>query len=488
MIVQGVKPFIERLLALRAEIPLATVRGFTMFMRTGITAESAFHRSCLRIGVSLLYSTHHELMHYPQTGIVVWVHVRSSPMLSAQGELIGHAGTVEDITERKQAESALYRTHNELENCTRTHNELEIRVQERTAELTRINAALQNEIARRKRMEVKLREAIKEAQDLYNNAPCGYHCLDKDGTFVAINNTALNFLGYTRDEVIQNLKFSDLITIESLATFQEAFSRLPEQSWIYDLEVQMVCKDGTLMPVILNARAIKDAAGQYVASRSTIFDITERKQAEDQIKASLQEKEVLLKEIHHRVKNNFQIIASLLNLHSGSIKDQQALEILKAGETRVISMALVHEQLYQSEDLGQINFAEYIQILAANLFDSYEVSSNAIALKINSEDIQLSVDVAIPCGLIVNELVLNSLKYAFPSDRKGEVYIKLYKDDNNQLLLVVNDNGIGLPPNFDLQNTESLGLQIVVALLNQLLGTIVINRNIGTEFKITFPA
>jgi two-component sensor histidine kinase/CheY-like chemotaxis protein len=215
--------------------------------------------------------------------------------------------------------------------------------------------------------------------------------------------------------------------------------------------------------------------------------ITEHKLAEAQIKASLQQKEVLLKEIHHRVKNNFQIIASLLNLHSGSVKDQQALEILKAGETRVNSMALVHEQLYQSQDLGQINFAAYIQVLAANLFDSYEVSSNAIALKINSEDIQLSIDAAIPCGLIINELVLNCLKYAFPSGRKGEVCIKFHKDNNNQLLLVVSDNGIGLPPNFDFQNTESLGLQIVVALVNQLSGTIMINRSIGTEFKITFP-
>jgi len=410
-----------------------------------------------------------------QAGIVVWVHVRSSPMLSAQGELIGHAGTVEDITERKQAELALYKAHNELE----------IRVQERTAELTKTNAVLQKEIARRKRMEVKLREAIKEAQDLYNNAPCGYHCLDKDGTFVAINNTALNFLGYTRHEVIQNLKFSDLITIESLATFQEAFSRLPEQSWIYDLEVQMVCKDGTLMPVILNARAIKDAAGQYVASRSTIFDITERKQAEDQIKASLQEKEVLLKEIHHRVKNNLQIVSGLLYLQSRYIEDEPTLQVLQENRSRIQSMALIHEKLYGSKNFDKIDFKDYIYSLLQHLFLSYGVNTDVIALRISIEPVGLDIDTAIYCGLIINELVLNTLKHAFPTGQPGEITVEFHTPEPNSFELIVSDNGVGFTEELDFQNQKSLGLRLVHSLVTkQLEGTIELDRSQGATFKM----
>lgn len=149
-------------------------------------------------------------------------------------------------------------------------------------------------------------------------------------------------------------------------------------------------------------------------------------------------------------------------------------------------MALVHEQLYQSEDLARIDFAEYIENLAANLLSSYDVNSDAIALKINVEPIHLSVDVAIPCGLIINEIVTNSLKYAFPLGKSGEICIDFHSDNNNQLLLSVSDNGIGLPPDFDIQDTETLGLQLVTALTGQLSGTIELNRNFGTEFKITF--
>ncbi|AUB39254.1 CheY chemotaxis protein or a CheY-like REC [Nostoc flagelliforme CCNUN1] len=140
----------------------------------------------------------------------------------------------------------------------------------------------------------------------------------------------------------------------------------------------------------------------------------ERKQAEEQIKASLQEKEVLLKEIHHRVKNNLQIISSLLNLQAEYIKDNQALEVFKDSQNRIESMALIHEKLYQSQDLAKINFADYIQDLVTNLFYSYNVNSSAISLKMNVEEVFLAIDAAIPCGLIINELISNSLKYAFP--------------------------------------------------------------------------
>ena len=212
----------------------------------------------------------------------------------------------------------------------------------------------------------------------------------------------------------------------------------------------------------------------------------DRKRAEAQIKASLQEKEVLLKEIHHRVKNNLQIISSLLNLQADYLKDNQAIEIFKVSQNRIESMALIHEKLYQSKDLAKINFADYIQELATSLFCSYEVNLNAITLKMNIEDVILGIDSAIPCGLIINELIVNSLKHAFPEGKQGEISINFCSKNANEFELVVSDTGIGLPKDLNLQNTKSLGLQLVNALTNQLEGHIKIIKDSGLKISINF--
>ena len=215
-------------------------------------------------------------------------------------------------------------------------------------------------------------------------------------------------------------------------------------------------------------------------------DITERKRTEEQIKASLREKEVLLKEIHHRVKNNMQVIISLLNLQSKHVKDKRDWEIFKDSQNRIKSMALIHDKLYQSKDLASINFAEYIENLARHLFNTYRVSSSAIKLVADIKDVPLDINTAIPCGLIINELISNSLKYAFPDGREGEIQIKLYASKDDTFSLIVRDNGIGLPEDLDFRNTKSLGLQVVVALVEQLKGTIELDRSEGTAFKIVF--
>jgi len=216
-------------------------------------------------------------------------------------------------------------------------------------------------------------------------------------------------------------------------------------------------------------------------------EITSRQQAESQIKASLKEKEVLLKEIHHRVKNNLQIISSLLKLQSRHTDNSQTLEMFKESQSRIRTMALIHEKLYQSNDLARVNFAEYIVNLAANLFRSYELNSSQIKPLINVENIFLEIDVAVPCGLIINELVSNSLKYAFTAGTPGEIRIELYADNSRDLALIVSDNGVGLPEGLDWQNLKSLGLQLVNNLVEQLGGTVKLNRNHGTEFRIIFP-
>lgn len=211
-----------------------------------------------------------------------------------------------------------------------------------------------------------------------------------------------------------------------------------------------------------------------------------RKQAEEQLKASLQEKELLLQEIHHRVKNNLQIISSLLNLQVEHIQDKQAIEVFKNTQNRISSMALIHDKLYQSKDLARINFAEYIQDLTNSLFSAYEANANKIALKIDVQDIFLSIDAAIPCGLIINELILNAMKYAFPTGRQGEIFVKFHSVAYNKFVLFIGDNGVGFPKDLDLKSLNSLGLQLVSALVKQLSGDIETNTSNGAQFKITF--
>ncbi|MGF7118314.1 sensor histidine kinase [Methanobacterium oryzae] len=218
-------------------------------------------------------------------------------------------------------------------------------------------------------------------------------------------------------------------------------------------------------------------------------NIDDRKQAEERIKLSLEEKEVLLKEIHHRVKNNMQIISSLLNLQSNYVKNGNEIEIFKESQDRVRSMAMIHENLYKSENIARINFGEYIQKLVSGLFSSYGIKSNMIQMKMNLDDVLMDIDQAIPCGLILNELITNSIKHAFlTSEGLKERYkmnIILSKHDN-MLKIVVSDNGVGFPENIDFQNTESLGLQLVKALVNQLNGKIELERNNGTKFTLKF--
>jgi len=216
-------------------------------------------------------------------------------------------------------------------------------------------------------------------------------------------------------------------------------------------------------------------------------EVAERKQAEEKIKASLKEKELLLQEIHHRVKNNLQVISSLLKLQSEYIEDKQAFQMFKDSQNRIKSMALIHEKLYKSKDLAEIDFKIYINDLAYELFRSYEIDPSKIALRMDVKDISLRIDVAIPCGLIINELISNSLKYAFPQGREGGIKIALRSINKNKIELKVKDNGIGLPEDFDFRKTKSLGLHIVTILVeDQLDGKIELNRAGGTEFKITF--
>jgi two-component sensor histidine kinase len=215
----------------------------------------------------------------------------------------------------------------------------------------------------------------------------------------------------------------------------------------------------------------------------------QRKQAEDQLKASVKEKEILLKELHHRVKNNLQIIVSLLNLQSKYIKDKGVLQFLKAIQDRVISMMLIHNKLYQSQDLVSIDTTDCIKTLSEHIFRSCNVKFGTVVLKTNIAKLNMNIDTAIPCGLIINELISNSLRHAFVKPikgRKAEIRINLHKDKVGDIRLVISDSGVGLPKDIDFRNAKSLGLQLVCALVDQLGGNIKLDRGKGTVFTIKF--
>lgn len=231
---------------------------------------------------------------------------------------------------------------------------------------------------------------------------------------------------------------------------------------------------------------LRDWRDRIISRAIVLRDITERKRTEEQVKTSLREKEVLLREIHHRVKNNLQIISSLLSLQSSRIKDEKYVEMFKESQNRIKTMALIHEKLYQSQDIADIDFEKYVRSLVNGLIYSYGVDTEVITVEMEVEDIPLGIDAVIPCGLIINELVSNALKYAFPPGRKGTVKIVLHSL-SDKIQLVVSDDGVGIPEEVDFRTTESLGLRLVTILAeDQLGGKISLDRSNGTAFSIIF--
>ena len=214
-------------------------------------------------------------------------------------------------------------------------------------------------------------------------------------------------------------------------------------------------------------------------------EVIKRKKAEEKIKASLREKDVLVQEIHHRVKNNMQIISSIIKLQSKHIKDKQALEFCKSIQNRIHSMAIIHDRFYKSKDFARLNFAEYVQSQTGYLIGMYGIDLKAINLNLKIKNVFLDINTAIPCGLIINELVSNSLKHAFPDGRKGEIKVAMHLLNKNEIELIVSDDGVGIPEEVDFRTNESLGLHLVTILAeDQLHGEIKLDRTKGSNFSI----
>jgi two-component sensor histidine kinase len=236
-----------------------------------------------------------------------------------------------------------------------------------------------------------------------------------------------------------------------------------------------------------NTTVVHDANGAVAGTASLGEDITERKRAEEQLSASLKEKDLLVREVYHRVKNNLQTISSLLSLQSESIADPATREMFIENQHRIRSMTMIHERLYRSNSLARIDMPEYLQGLANSLFRSYAVNRN-ITLQVDVRDVVMSADASIVCGLIVNELLSNALKHAFPGDRTGEITMTMFPGAHGTYALTFDDNGVGLPPGLDIHTTRTLGMNLITSLSQQLSADVEITTSGGTRYVITIPA
>jgi PAS domain S-box-containing protein len=299
------------------------------------------------------------------------------------------------------------------------------------------------------------------------------------------NGAFCGILGYTEGELL-GTSFRD-ISYESSNEEEEKNVRRIVSGEIpsFTIEKRYVRKDGGIIWSGLTIFLIRNPDHSPAYFVGMIENITSRKEAENEIAASLREKETLLKEVHHRVKNNLQIISSLLNLQSRTSKDETTRAIFKDSQDRIMTMALIHEKLYQSGNFARVDFHAYLTSLVTFLFRSMPAHHVEYALDV--EPIDLSIDSAIPCGLIVNELLTNTLKHAFPGGKSGTVLVGLNKQGDSRAVISVKDTGIGLPSDIDLHSTRSLGLHLVSILTEQIGGSIEIERGAGTTFRVSFP-
>jgi PAS domain S-box-containing protein len=357
------------------------------------------------------------------------------------------------------------------------------------------------DVTEQRRSETELRASEERFRTFIEQAAEGIALVDETGVVIEWNRAYESLTGIGREEAVgkflwdiqyryasrdrKNIKWyarNKAELLQSLLAGRSKFMNRQEDVVFERSDGEVKYVSQTMFPI--------QTGNKYRLGLVTI-DITERKIAEDKIKASLEEKEILLKEIHHRVKNNLQIITSLLHLQERYVKDPNALGIFRDSRNRIKSMAMVHEKLYQSKDLSRIDFDGYVRSLGTGLLDAYGISSNKVTLAVSIGENHISVDTHIVCGLLINELMSNALKYAFPDDRKGEIIVML-REDNGICRLTVSDNGVGIPEGFSIENAESLGLRLINAMVQQLNGKLYVHlpdeaRGGGTEFIVEFP-
>lgn len=365
-------------------------------------------------------------------------------------------GTAVDITARKNAEDAFRKSDERYKAFIQQSSEGIYRIELEES--------------------VPVSLAVDEQIDLYF----------KNAYIAECNEIMAKMYGFDKIDELIGKRVEDLLVKDDPHNVEYMKNFIKDGYRVLDYESHEVDKDGKPIYFSNNGVGIVED-GKLVRVWGTQRDITEMKMTEEKLKASVFEKEILLKEIHHRVKNNLQIITSLLKLQTGYVKDKHALELFQESQNRVQSMALVHQKLYQSKDLGRINFGDYARTLVSHLSLSMGINVKFIHVKVDAEDLHLPIDTAIPCGLIINELLTNSIKHAFKGTKDGIVWVKVHEKDNYNCI-EVSDNGCGMPKNFQIKNSASFGLKLVVTLTEQIRGSLQIEKANGCLMKVCFPA
>lgn len=392
----------------------------------------------------------YELKLIRKDGSYIWGHITAKPFFNKKGKFKGYLAMMADITERKEAEEKLQESEEKYRNIVETANE-------------------------------------------------GILTTEKENIITYVNNKVVDTIGYPLEEIIGRSIWGFISEEYRPIVKQRLENRGQEISENYELK--LIHKNGSPIWAFLNAKPLFDKDGNYMGAISMLTDITQRKTAEEAL-ASIEA--ARKKEIHHRIKNNLQVISSLLDLQADQfkgrkdIKDSEVLEAFRESQDRVISMALIHEELYKGGGFETLNFAPYIEELAEILLRTYSLGKTGISLRLDlAENIFFDMDTAVPLGMIVNELVSNSLKHAFPCRSEGEIRIKLFREENIEQIkrtnekitsfaLTVSDNGAGIPENFDIEDIDTLGMQLVSSLVDQLGGELELKRKNGTEFIIRF--
>jgi len=387
-----------------------------------------------------------EVINRQKNGNIVWVTASVHVVRDDQGNTLYHEGTSQEITERKHAES------------------------QREAAL----------------------EALRLSEDNFRrsleNLPLGVRIVTIEGETIYANQAILDIYGYDSIEELETTPVENRYTPESFAEYQiRREKRKRDDDAPSEYNIGIVRKDGEVRHLhVFRKDILWNGERQFQVLYN---DITDRKQAEERFHASLGEKDILLREIHHRVKNNMQVISGLLDLPAALSGNQERRKMFHESQSRIHSMSLVHEKLYGSKDFAKIDLADYVRTLSQDLFQSYKINPGKIDLIIQTGgDAYVDINKAIPCGLILNELISNAFKHAFPGDRYGELQIIICETKNTEIEIVVCDNGLGLPDNVDVHQPRSVGLHLVNGLAkNQLDGQIEFKRDAGTEIRIKFP-
>ncbi len=333
-------------------------------------------------------------------------------------------------------------------------------------------------------------EAIREAEEKYRalieTTDTGYVIIDESGKVMDANSEYVRLTGHLMIDDIINRSVTEWTSPADRDKNTAAVESCMQDGFIRNLEIEYIHGNGTVVPIEINATVIESKEGKRILS--ICRDYTYRRTVMDNLQASLREKNVLLMEIHHRVKNNLQIISSLISLQSGKITDKEVLMLYEDLNSRIRAMSLIHEHLYQTGDFARIDFAEYIKIITADLQNTYRLYYGNCGVEYDTDHIELDIVKAIPCGLMLNEIISNSFKYAFPPSFKGQaaVRISFHEQGADGIELIVSDNGVGLPPTVEPEMKKTLGLSLIYLLADQIRGTVRIDREGGTKYTVIF--